>query len=121
MKTKIGEELRRIRISAGENLRVMADKLGVSSAFLSAVENGKKNLPDGVLYKLKDVYSLSIEETEAVKNAALESQKTISINLEQISDSQKSLAVCFARQFTELDEETNRHIMDILNRRKTSD
>lgn len=121
MKTKISEELRKLRISLNENLKDMADKLEVSSAFLSAVENGKKNLPDGLLVKLKDIYSLSDKEVEDLKNAALVSQKTISINLEKTNELQKNLAVCFARQFAELDDETNKHIMELLSGRELSD
>ena len=42
MLTSIGRFLRKLRIDHGEILKDMADALGVSSAFLSAVENGKK-------------------------------------------------------------------------------
>ena len=42
MLTSLGTFLRKIRINKGEILRDMATNLGVSSAFLSAVENGKK-------------------------------------------------------------------------------
>ena len=43
--TKFGEYARDLRIDRGENLKEMAKNLGVSSAFLSAVENGKKQVP----------------------------------------------------------------------------
>ena len=44
MLTEFGKALRRIRLDNDELLKDMADKLKVSSAYLSAVENGKKNL-----------------------------------------------------------------------------
>ena len=45
MLTSIGRFLRKLRIDHGEILKDMADALGVSYAFLSAVENGKKKCP----------------------------------------------------------------------------
>lgn len=45
MLTGIGKFLRKLRIDNEEILKDMADALGVSSAFLSAVENGRKKMP----------------------------------------------------------------------------
>ena len=42
MITSLGTFLRKLRLAKGEILKDMAECLGVSSAFLSAVENGKK-------------------------------------------------------------------------------
>ena len=42
MLTSLGKFLRKIRIDNDEYLKDMADKLGVTVSFLSAVENGKK-------------------------------------------------------------------------------
>ena len=43
--TKLGRFLRKIRIDRGELMIDMAEKLGVTPAFLSAVENGKRKPP----------------------------------------------------------------------------
>ena len=49
MITSLGRFLRKLRIDQGEILKDMADKLGVSVSFLSAVENGKKGCrPHGI-------------------------------------------------------------------------
>lgn len=117
-KTKISKQLKQIRLNNGENLKVMADKLEVTSAFLSAIENGKKNMPESLLQKIGKVYSLSKEETDELRNSALESQKTISINMEKSNSQQRELAVCFARQFNDIDEDTNKQIMEILSKRR---
>lgn len=50
MLTSVGRFLRTLRIDHGEILKDMADVLGVSSAFLSAVENGKKKMPEGWIW-----------------------------------------------------------------------
>ena len=46
MITSVGRFLRKLRIDRGKILKTMAETLGVSSAFLSAVENGKKKFQD---------------------------------------------------------------------------
>jgi transcriptional regulator with XRE-family HTH domain len=45
MLTEFGQYLRKIRIDCGDLLKDMADKLGVTSSYLSAVETGKRNVP----------------------------------------------------------------------------
>ncbi|KHF28295.1 Helix-turn-helix domain protein [Anoxybacillus sp. BCO1] len=45
MLTEFGRFCRKLRIDNGELLKHMADKLGVTSSYLSAVENGKRNVP----------------------------------------------------------------------------
>ena len=44
MLTSLGRFLRKLRIDRGEILKNMAEKLEVTSSFLSAVENGKKRM-----------------------------------------------------------------------------
>ena len=57
MLTSLGKFLRKLRIDIGETLRDMADKLSVSSAFLSAVENGKKKMPESWFAKIESMSS----------------------------------------------------------------
>ncbi len=81
MLTSVGRFLRKTRIDEGEILRDMAKKLGVSSAFLSAVENGKKKLPEAWLPKLEELYSLTPEQITQLKDAIVESSDTIELNI----------------------------------------
>ena len=52
MLTDFGKELRKIRIDNNEFLKDMANKLGVTVSYLSAVENGKRDIPDEWLDKI---------------------------------------------------------------------
>ena len=52
MLTEFGKFLRKIRIDRQELLRDMAGTLGVSVAYLSAVENGKRNVPVSWINKI---------------------------------------------------------------------
>jgi hypothetical protein len=118
MITKLGDYLRKLRIRNQQILKNMADELGVSSAFLSAVENGKKNMPESWYAILHEHYSLDDAEMEELRQAAMESQKTISLNLNNASETNRQLAVSFARQFDSIDEIFGKQLLQILRKRK---
>ena len=118
MITSVGKFLRKLRIDNGEILRDMAKKLEVSSAFLSAVENGKKKMPDTWLEKLKVLYLLDVQQMEKLKDAIIESRETVELNIHNASAENRRLAVSFARQFDTLDEETAKRLFDILKNHK---
>ena len=61
MLTKFGKELRKIRIEHDEILKDMADKLNVTAAYLSAVENGNRKMPDSWINIITEEYNLSSE------------------------------------------------------------
>lgn len=104
----------KIRLKNNERLKDMAENLGVSSAFLSAVENNKKNVPDSWYSKLQSIYNLSAEEILKIKESALFSRKIIELNLEQASNESRELAVRFARSFNSLDNNTKKEIIKLL-------
>ena len=116
MITCVGRFLRKLRIDRGEILKTMAETLGVSSAFLSAVENGKKKFPDAQLEKMEDYYSLTVNQMEELKTAVIESSDVVELNMSNVSFENRQLAVSFARKFDSLDEETSRKIINILNK-----
>ena len=118
MPTSVGKFLRKLRIDHCEILRDMAERLGVSSAFLSAVENGKKKLPEAWLPKLKKLYSLTTEQLDELRNAIVEESNTIEMNVCNVSNQTRQLAVSFARKFDTLDEETVNKLLEILKKPK---
>ncbi len=118
MITSIGKFLRKLRIDKGEILRDMADRLKVSSAFLSAVENGKKKVPEAWASKLEELYSLTSEQMEELRDAIVESSETVEINIHNASIANRQLAVSFARQFDTLDDKTVKKLFDLLKKRK---
>ncbi len=115
MKTSVGKFLRKLRLNEGEILKTMADNLGVSSAFLSAIENGKKKLPEAWYPKLRELYNLTPEQMDELKQAVFESNDIVEINIRNASDGNRQFAVSFARQFDTLDEETCKKLFEILN------
>lgn len=115
MRTRLGDILRRIRMEKKHKLKDMADILGVSSSFLSAVENGKKNMPNYWIKTLKKYYGIDERLIEDLKQAVVELQDNIYINTKNISGVKKGLAVSFARKFDDIDEETSIKILKLLN------
>lgn len=105
MITQLGIFLRKLRLDNGELMKDMAEKLGVSSSFLSAVENGKKKMPDSWHEVIVSLYNLEKEKQCELLNAIEESQKTVEINLEDLSIDKKRLAFSFARELENLNEE----------------
>lgn len=118
MTTKIGDFLRKLRLDNQQILKDMAEILDVSSAFLSAVENGKKSMPDSWYPIFKKNYDLSEEDMDNLRQAAMESQKTVSLNLKNASSANRQLAVSFARQFDDMDDATSQKLLSILKERK---
>lgn len=114
MLTQFGVFCRKLRIDNGELLKSMADKLGVTSSYLSAVETGRRSVPHEWLQKITSLYSLRAEEAAALGSAIANSQLTIKIDLKGSNDSDKNLAMAFAREFKELNEDDKSKILNIL-------
>lgn len=115
MLTLFGKFCRKLRIDNGELLKNMADKLEVTSSYLSAVENGKRNVPQNWISKITELYSLNKEQYTELKEAALESRsKFKKIDIQGLSNED----IAFAREFKELDEEMRTKIKNLLLKNK---
>ena len=106
MLTDFGKALRKMRIDHGEFLRDMAAKLNVTVAYLSAVENGRREVPDNWIGELANQYKLSNEERK----------DSLKIDLSGIQAEEKELALAFARTFKNLSEEDKKRMKDIFDK-----
>ncbi|MBX4335797.1 helix-turn-helix domain-containing protein [Bartonella raoultii] len=79
MVTPFGKTLRKLRIDYSERLLDMAKKLGVSVAFLSSVEIGKKSVPIGMEEKIIELYSLDQERACVLRREADACRKSFTI------------------------------------------
>lgn len=105
MLTQLGIFLRKLRLDSGEIMKEMASKLDVSSSFLSAVENGKKKMPDSWYDAIVHLYHLDPAKQDAFMSAIEESQKSLEINLEDLSKEKKKLAFSFARELENMNQD----------------
>lgn len=118
MVTAFGKFLRILRMDNGEILKTMAEKLNVTSSFLSAVENGKKKIPADWAEKISTLYSLSDEKTIELQNAVSETNECVEIGLKNLNFKQKELAFSFARKLNGFDESELQKLWQILKEDK---
>ena len=118
MNTEFGKFLRKLRIDKGEILKNMADKLGMTSSYLSAIECGKRNIPDDLIEKLTSIYCLDENEQQEFSIARDRSLNSIEIELSTSSVDKRDLALQFARKFNDMDDDVVSQIQRFLNRNK---
>ncbi|AWY98846.1 helix-turn-helix domain-containing protein [Blautia argi] len=116
MLTNFGKELRKLRIDHDELLKDMASNLGVTVAYLSAVENGKREVPDTWIDVLGEKYQLSSDELAILQSLAYEGKSSLKIDLSKIESEERELALAFARSFKSLSDEEMKEIRKILGR-----
>ncbi len=114
MLTDFGKECRILRIKHGETLGDMAEKLGVKSSFLSAIENGKKSIPKDFCDKIRKEYNLTNQKYTIFLNAAEASKTQVKIQMQKMSQTDRDLVISFAREFETLTEEKKEEIFKIL-------
>lgn len=112
MVTKLGKFFRKLRIDEGELLYDMAQNLGVSSAFLSKVENGKKKPPQKWEETIISMYELEGEKEKEFRSYFFEALNMDSIDISSYSKSDKDLMLSFARKFDGLDKSAIRKLLD---------
>lgn len=115
--TKLGRELRKIRLDLGITLYEMATAIGISSAMLSSIETGKKPAPSNLIDKLASEYeAVKGRKTEFV-NLANETKNEVRIVLGERSDANE-LAFAFARKFDSLSSAEISQLMSTFNKSK---
>lgn len=112
--TKFGEFMRILRIKKRILMKDTAEALEVTTPFLSAVENGKKKIPSSWYDKISAIYGLTDKEKVELLHAIEESSESIKVELKKCTDYQKNLAYQFQRSFPNVDEETSKKIIKLL-------
>lgn len=115
MLSKFGIYIRKIREKKNESLRTMAGNLGISASFLSAMEVGRKNIPLEYVGKISNLYSLTEEEKERLEDSIVETNRTVSIELDKMNEAQKEASLIFARKIKNADSDLIQKLMEVLN------
>lgn len=115
--TKFGEFVRVLRIKHHEVMGDMEKVLGASLPFLSAVENGKKNVPTEWIEKIVAHYDLTDAEKKELETAVEESRTQYKIVPINAGIQQRRAAMQFARSFDEMDDETATKILELLSKK----
>ena len=111
MVNNLGKFCRKLRIDKGELLFDMAAKLGVSSAFLSKVENGKKKPPKEWKDTLVKMYDLNEGQIRELDQCMYEALNYESIDISGWEDGDRMMMLSFARKFSKLDKDALRKLL----------
>lgn len=112
MLNNFGKFCRKLRIDKNELLYDMAVKLGVSSAFLSKVENGKKKPPKEWREVLIKEYELDSDEIKELDQCIYEAQNYDSIDMSDWKDSDRMMMLSFARKFNSIDRNKLKSLLE---------
>lgn len=112
--TQFGKFCRILRIKNNEVLKDMADKLNVTSAYLSSIENGKRNIPNEWLDNISKLYNLSDFERQNLKQAIIETRKEITLRYQESDNEKKEFVLQLARKFDTLSPDEIKKISTIL-------
>lgn len=100
MITPFGIATRKLRLDKGLRLLDLAEKLNVSSSFISAVETGKKPIP--ARYVDSVVKAMGVTRAEAIElQRAADRSKTV-VDIDGLQGSQRELVAAFARKLHDL-------------------
>ena len=103
--TPLGLRLRRLRATSGVTLAEMAAALGVSAAYLSALEHGKRGVPRAVLLEMINGYfNLGWDEAEELRRLAAISDPRVVLDTGGLSPKATELANRLAARIGELDD-----------------
>ncbi|MEZ2349554.1 helix-turn-helix domain-containing protein [Caballeronia sp. RCC_10] len=93
--TPFGKAVRKARLDADVTLSDMASALGVTSAFLSAMETGRKKIPSDFAAKAETYFALRGVPVEKLQKLADVSNETVS--LEGLTPEHQMMVAGFAR------------------------
>ena len=103
MITSFGIATRKFRLDKGLRLLDLAQRLGFSSSFVSAVETGKKPIPPGYVAAVSKALGLSGLEAQELQRTADRSKSAVDVDA--LGGAQRELVAAFARKLDELPPE----------------
>lgn len=113
MLTPFGKRLRKLRIDQGELMKDMAARLGVTSSYLSAVEMGKKSVPDAWVKTISEEYGLA--DISELQRLAEYSKPEYRVQIPTGSDdlTRETVAV-FARKVASMDPDSLNQLLEVM-------
>ena len=113
MVTQLGKILRIIRITTGDSMRSMAEKLDLSVSYLSAIENGNRNIPSNFEEKVINKYELSDKDKENLRNAISQTATRVNVNITELSEKKRKLIYALSKN--QIDEDTIDKLCEIVD------
>ena len=115
--TALGKALRKMRVDRDETLRSMADKLNITASYLSAIEHGKRKIPEDFVSKIIEAYNLDKDMQNELETAYQESVSSIRIDI-TVDDSKRRVFAFFVSKYIDdIDEESLDMMLDIFRKK----
>ena len=115
MATEFGSTVQRLRQLAGLTLFEVAQKMNISTAFLSAVENGRKRVPEDFVQKLAAAMPEAKEKVDELESLASQARGQVILPLPKATPQDADLATVLARKFNSLSPTQKKRIRAILD------
>lgn len=112
--TDFGKAVRKARLDADETLSTMAESLNVSPAFLSAMETGRKKIPDEWVVKITQFFrdrGINVEKLGVYADISNQS-----VSIAGCDPNKQMLIAGFAR--SDFDAETLAEFVKLLGKQK---
>lgn len=118
--TPFGERMRELRRAKGVTLKDMAGGIGISSAYLSALEHGKRGRPGWpLIQRIIAYFNIIWDDAEAVVRLARISHPRITIDTSGLSPKATELANRLADDIGRLDGKSIAEMLAVLEKRST--
>ena len=103
--TPFGDRIRRLREERGVSQKEMAAALGVSAAYLSALEHGKRGLPSwAMVQKIIGYFNVIWDDAEELLRLAHVSDPRVVIDTAGLSPKATELSNLLAAKIADMDE-----------------
>jgi transcriptional regulator with XRE-family HTH domain len=103
--TPFGERVRALRIERGVSQKDMAAAVGVSAAYLSALEHGRRGVPSWTLIqKMIGYFNIIWDDAEELQRLAETSHPRVKIDTSGLSPAATALANLLAENIGKLDD-----------------
>jgi transcriptional regulator with XRE-family HTH domain len=117
--TPFGEKMRKLRADRAITLKQMSSAIGVSSAYLSALEHGKRGRPGWhLIQRIITYFNIIWDEAEEVTRLARISHPRITIDTSGLNPLATELANRLADDIGKLEPQTLNELLAVLSSRK---
>ena len=117
--TPFGEKMRKLRADRGITLKQMSSAIGVSSAYLSALEHGKRGRPGWhLIQRIIAYFNIIWDEAEEVARLARISHPRITIDTSGLNPLATELANRLADDIGKLEPQTLTELLSLLTAKK---
>lgn len=113
--TPFGEKIRELRRARGVSQQEMAEAIGVSAAYLSALEHGRRGTPAWpLIQKIIGYFNVIWDDADMLQKLAQKSHPRVVVDTSGLSPRATELANLLSYRIAEIDADTLDQIIDLV-------